>query len=265
MKNINIGKANLLISNKLKNNYFNIDLITESTKISNDFIDLIKQSPILQLEFKAFSNLENKFIENDLTATRYIDTNIKLFETFTINEINEEHKKLEDFLKENGIEKNVDDIDSNKLKLYESIGSLIIESITSSENIDVDNVHNSFNIVLEHIQTPERFPLMENIEMDNINNEIIEIAVDKFNKKYETLDESEKILLKMLTKSTDLEKQELLETYKTDVVNLLENADKTNIEDKIGKTVEKINKISYNSNTVNCDIVDLHELKKDLL
>ena len=84
MKNTNIGIANLVISNKLKESYFNNNLIEESKKLTTDFLDIVKSSPILQLEFKVFNNLDNKVIENDLIATRYIDSNIKLFEIYTI-------------------------------------------------------------------------------------------------------------------------------------------------------------------------------------
>ena len=87
MKNTNIGIANLVVSNKLRDSYFNNSLIEESKKITTDFFEVVKSSPILQLEFKVFNNLENKTIENDLAATRYIDSNIKLFEVYTIDEI----------------------------------------------------------------------------------------------------------------------------------------------------------------------------------
>jgi len=79
MKNINIGIVNLMISNKLKDSYFTNTLIEESKKATLDFFNVVKNSPILQLEFNVFNNLENKHIGDDLAATRYIDSNIKLF------------------------------------------------------------------------------------------------------------------------------------------------------------------------------------------
>ena len=69
MKNTNIGIANLVVSNKLKNSYFNHELIEESKKLTTDFFNAVRNSPILELEFKVFNNLENKTIENDLAAT----------------------------------------------------------------------------------------------------------------------------------------------------------------------------------------------------
>ena len=103
MKNTNIGIANLVISNKLKQSFFSNNLIEESKKLTNDFFDVIKSSPILQLEFKVYSNIENKHIDNELIATRYIDNNIKLFEVWTLREIEAEHEKLKTFLTEENL------------------------------------------------------------------------------------------------------------------------------------------------------------------
>ena len=102
MKNVNIGIANLIISNKLRDSYFNDNLIGESKKIAFDFFGVVKSSPLLQLEFKVFNNIENKHIENDQIATRYIDNNIKLFEVYTIEEIEAEREKMNQFIGEAG-------------------------------------------------------------------------------------------------------------------------------------------------------------------
>lgn len=258
MKNINIGLVNLIISNKLKDSYFKNNSINESKKLTIDFFNVVKNSPILQLEFKVFDNLENKNIENDLIATRYIDSNIKLFEVYTVSEIIEEHKKLSNFLNENVT------LDSEKIKLYDAINDLILESVNDYEKIDVDSIHESFSIVLNHIKTPKK-QLIDNQELKLINEDVIEIAINKFNEKYESLNEDDKNLLKKLIKSTEKEKENLLEEYKKESLFILENVNNENIEDKIAKTVKKINEISYNPKTIDDDIISLHELKKGLI
>lgn len=258
MKKTNIGVANLVISNKLKDSYFNNKLSEESKKLTTDFFNVIKNSPVLQLEFKIFNNLENKNIENDLAATRYIDSNIKLFEVYTTSEIINEHKKLNRFLNE-GIE-----LDSDRIKLYEAIDNLIMESIKDNDSIDIDCIHESFTTVLNHIKSPKK-QLNESDETKLINEDVIEIAVNKFNDKYETLNEIDKNLLKKLIKSNDGEKEKLLENYKNENLIILERVSNNNIEDKISKTIQKIREMSYNSKTIDDDIISLHELKKDLI
>ena len=98
MKNVNIGIVNLIISNKLNESYFNDKLIGESKKVAFNFLDVVKSSPILQLEFKVYNNIENKHIENELLAKEYVDDNVKVFEIYTLEEIEVEHEKLNKFL-----------------------------------------------------------------------------------------------------------------------------------------------------------------------
>lgn len=258
MKNINIGIVNFMISNKLKDSYFNNNLIEESKKITSNFIDVIKNSPILQLEFKVFNNIENKHIENDVTATRYIDQNIKLFEIYTIQEINEERKKLKPFVSE------IDDSGNNKILLYNAIDNLIKESLKDYGDVDVDCIHESFTTVLNHIKEPKKM-LVENVEVQEINDNIIEIAVNKFNKKYESLNEEDRGLFQKLITYSDKEKEELLEYYKDENLLILEKVNKDSVKDNILKAIQKIKETKYNKSSVNDDIIGLYELKKELL
>jgi len=259
MKNVNIGIANLIIANKLKESYFNDKFIVESTKITSDFFNVVKNSPVLQLEFKVFNNIENKHIENDQIATRYIDNNIKLFETYTIEEIELERAKLNPFITEGVV-----DVDNKKTQLYLAIDSLIKESLSFGENVDVDNIHESFTFVLNHIKTPKQSVISE-IELEPINEDVIEIAIDKFNVKYESLNEDDKNLIKTIVRATDIEKQELLETYKTETLTILEGIDKTNTQDNITKAIQKIKEMVYNGRDVDDNIIKLYDLKKELI
>lgn len=259
MKDINIGIANLIISNKLQESYFNNKLIVESKKIAFDFFEVVKSSPILQLEFKIFDNIEGKHIENELLAKEYIDNNVKLFEVYTLEEIEAEHEKLNKFISEDSIP-----VDNEKINLYNSINSLITESLKLNNDVNVDNIHESFVHVLNHVKTQKK-SLLENIDVEPINEDVIEIAVEKFNEKYKSLDENDSNLLRTLIKSTTKEKKKLLETYKTETLTILEGIDKKNVQDNITKAIQKIKEMAYNKKNVDDSIIGLHELKKELL
>ena len=258
MKNINIGIVNLVVSKKLKDAYFSNALIKESKQITNDFFTVIKSSPILQLEFKVFNNLETKHIENDLAATRYIDNNIKLFEVYTLDEIKEEHEKLKIFLTEDV------EIDDNRVKLYIAIDNLIKESLSNNEDIDVDSIHESFEVVLSHVKATKN-DNADSTDTKLITEDVVELAVDKFNEKYESLNESDKNLLQILIKSTPEEKKVLLENYKNENLTILEGLNKSNYKDSVSKAIQKIKEMVFNSEKVDDDIISLHELKKELL
>jgi hypothetical protein len=260
MKNTNIGIVNLMVSNKLKDSYFNEKLIDESKKIAFDFFDVVKNSPILQLEFKVFNNMEDKYIENDIAATRYIDNNIKLFEVYTIEEIEKEREKLLPFISESHKLNNNDE----RIKLFNAVDNLIEESLKRSDEINVDSIHESFTYVLNHIKTQKK-QLVEGVEVKEIDDNIIEIAVDKFNEKYESLNEDDKNLLQTLIKANDEEKSKLLETYKNDTLQILEGINKENTKDNVAKAIKKIKEMTYRKDNVDDNIISLYELKKEIL
>lgn len=258
MKNINIGIVNMLVSNKLKDAYFSNTLIEETKQITNDFFDTIKNSPILQLEFKVFNNLENKHISEDLTASRYIDSNIKLFEVYTLSEIEAEHQKLLPFLTEGEVHNN------NKLELYTAIGNLIKESLSNYEDVDVDDIHESFTVVLNHIKSPKKV-FIDTLDLKHINEDVVEIAVEKFNERYQSLSEEDRTLFTQLINYNEAQKFELLENYKSQNLSLLESLNKETVKESISKAIKKINEMKNNPQTVDDDIIGLHELKKGLL
>lgn len=264
METINIGVANLVLSNLLKESYFNDEFLVENKQNTSKFIDLVKKSPILQLEFKVFDNLENKHIDNDILATRYIDNNVKLFEVYTLEEIENENRKFEKFLDSKTLNENLVNSNNDKINLYNAIGVLIKESLKVSDEIDVDLLHESFNIVLDHIKKV-KINEGEQIE-DPINESILEIAVNKYNEKYTPiLSEGDRELIKLLINSTPEEKKELFEEYKRENIKLLNSLEEAKYSDKVQKTIKKIDEMSYDREKIDDSIIDLHELKQGLV
>jgi hypothetical protein len=261
MKRINIGVANLVVSNMLKESHFKKNVVTETefeksllSNAASNLLEVVKGSPLLQLEFKVFNSIENKNIQNKELAPRYIDNNIKLFEIYTFEELQEEHKKLEPFIGE-------DEIVSDKAKLYESITVLIEESLKVGSDVDVDEIHEAFDTVLAHLTKPKE---EKSKVPEHINEQVIEMAINKFNEKYENMTSEEVDLFKKLVASTVDEKKGLFEEYKKENVRILETLQKENNNEKITKSLEKINEMKFNPKEADSNIVKLFELKRGL-
>lgn len=257
MENINVGVVTYIISNILKENYFNNNLINESKQLVNELFDIINESPILQLEFSVYNNIENKYIDNELMASRYIDNNIKLFEIYTIDEINDEHDKLKNIINETPV-----NIEPKTNKLHESINELIKQSIDDYENIDVDKLHESFSFILNHIMKPKN---QTNSNSDVINEDVIEIAVDKFNEKFSVLNEDERNLFNKLINYNMDEKQSFFNTLKTETISLLEDISNNEIVDKVNTAITTLNETKCDSNNIDDNIIKLFELNKSII
>jgi hypothetical protein len=228
----------------------------ETQEKAAKLLDVVKSSPILQLEFKVFDNIEHKHITNEALAIKYIEDNVKLFEVYTIDEIEAEHDKLKSFVNESV------QVDDKKTKLFEAVFTLVEESLMDNENIDVDKMHESFEYVLNHIKTNEPKPQKQVPE--NLNEEVIEIAINKFNDKYKNLSEDEVKLFKKLVEATDDEKKELFEEYKAENLQTLTSLSEANTSQKLEQSIEKINEMVFKPESADTDIVSLYELKKGL-
>ena len=260
MSNINVGVIKSILLTKISNSFLNQNSLNEAKNELSEFSEIISASPILQAEYKIFENLENKCVESDVIATRYIDNNIKLLEKYSKVEINEEHNKLHIFYNH----KILQTIDENKINLLNSISSLILESAISEES-DVDLLYESFINVLTHVKTNKKEVINE-VNDSSLNEHVVEIAITKFNEKYDsTMDDSDRNLFKTLVNANKDDKLTLLEAYKTETIALLEMTVNDEISEKIEQSIQKINEITYGKNTVIDDIIKLHELKKNLI
>jgi hypothetical protein len=252
MNNINIGIANLVISNKIIENSLN-----EGVGMVSEIFEILNGSELLQLEFNVFDNIENKTISEDIKAMRYVDNNVKLFETYTMRELDAEHAKLKRFIKKEDVKK----IDKYRLKLYESIGNLVQESLKISTDVDVNIIHESLDFVIDHIKKGK---ISESKAVEELyDDEVIEIAMNRFNETYSELNESETEFLRKVINCTD--KEEMFNELISENILLLKNINDGKIEGKITKTIDRINEMKYSEQTFDDDILKLYDLKMGIL
>jgi len=215
-------------------------------------------------EYSIIENIENKHIENDVLAAKYIDENVKLFEAFTQEEVIDVHEKLNEFITN---EDTVNISESKKL-LYKSISTLVFEKAKGSNNINES--HNAYSNVLNYLkeninegtEIEDKFELLdENIDLDAV----VEVAIEKFNTKFETLNEDEKNMLIDIIYGDPKKKEDLFESLKTENINILTHSEKNGVEDKINEGIDKLNQMDFNVDTVNENLILLYNLKQNLI
>ena len=188
---------------------------------------------------------------------RYVDNNVKLFETYTMRELDAEHAKLKRFIKKEDVKK----IDKYRLKLYESIGNLVQESLKISTDVDVNIIHESLDFVIDHIKKGK---ISESKAVEELyDDEVIEIAMNRFNETYSELNESETEFLRKVINCTD--KEEMFNELISENILLLKNINDGKIEGKITKTIDRINEMKYSEQTFDDDILKLYDLKMGIL
>jgi hypothetical protein len=264
MKKTNFGIVKMQVINSLIESFSKGEDALE--KISSvNFTEVVKSSPFLVMESIFYKNLENKHIKEENSAARYIDECLSLFDKYTRKDYIKAHSQLEVF--------NVNE--NCECKLYRHIDTLLYESLPMIEDeiTDVDVLHESFEFVLNHIQTNQPKQQLKESKFDKIKSyftkeEVLKKSIENFNQKYSNLNESERTIVTVLTRGTLTNKKELFEGLKDENTKLLmkQLASSTNdiINDRIKKSIDKINKMSFTESTPNKDILKLYNLKNNI-
>ena len=263
MESVNFGIAKTIVANKVSNEFLNESNINNSKNFANDFIKLVKENPVLMFEYTVIENIENKHIENDVLAAKFIDENIKLFEAFTKKEVQDAHDKLVKFIDV----PEIISISESKKSLYDSIGTLVFQSASGEGNINES--HDAYANILNYVKSnitenvdDDKFDLLdENIDLDSV----IEVATKKFNTKFESLNEDEKCILIDIVYGEPKKKKELFESLKFESLEILTHSEKNGVEDKINEGIEKLNQMESNVDTVNENLILLYNLKQNLI
>lgn len=238
-------------------------------KVFNRYLQTIKSSPILTMEYYVYSNLENKTLKDENAAVRYIDEHLKMIKKHQLSDIIFEHKKLIPF-------KGTSAIPENKKVLYQAIQCLIEESLKENNVVGIDKLHESFETVLDHIrkekpttsqvvkENEERQKVMSYFSPAFIRKQLIE----RFTKKYDSLsDEDHQLLICMVSKD-NTKKQQVYESLINDNRSLLESK-KTEAEGdasrKLERAIKRLDEMKYNEENFLDDIFKLIDLKTSLL
>ena len=265
-KNINFGFIKDGLVNSTTSLYLNESKLTNDLK---DFLKVVKSSPVLTLEYIVYKNIENKYIEDDLLATRYIDENISLLKKFTKKEIISENNKLSAFERDY-------QISEQKEKLYESISTIILENTFDNTFKNVDKIHGAFENVLNYIKNNksnqelnENKSLFEEYKDKYLNIDfILNNEIKKFNEKYSHHSEGETGILKVLVKEDTTEKEKLFNSLINETLNKVDNLlvseESAEVSNKLQKVKEKINEMKFNEESLIDDIVKINNLKESL-
>ena len=109
--------------------------------------------------------------------------------------------------------------------------------------------------------TDEPFALLEqNIDLGVI----VESALEKFNKKFNTLNEEEREVISLTLNEDNDGKSNLLDSLKFEVAEMVKLTKKDGIEDKINETIEKINSMKFENDSFVKNASKLINLKKSL-
>jgi hypothetical protein len=258
---MNFGIIKDFFSTILVESYLNETTKKVGKDSYKEFITELSNNDILRTQFVVYKNLENKNLNDDVSAIEYIKENISLFDKYEKTNILLENKKLFNKIKNTKV------FDQNKLKinrLYESINNLIVLE-KKAETIDI--LHESFEYVKENLLKNKTTNKTEKPKIDV--DKFLNIVVEKYNNKYGIeLSSDEKKVVKTILSEDVSEKQKLFTDLVSECVkivsSLIKEEENNETKLKLYETKETLHNFVFNIETHKNDIIKLYQLKMEL-
>lgn len=250
------------------------------TTLIKEFVNLLKESPLLKLEYSIFENIVSRYIPNEDLAIKYIDENVKLLKDAGYNKEHFEAENKKFFPIIEGVQFS----NTEKKEVFEKIHTLIYESLPGKKITNVNKLHDSFAFILEYLKTNEPKIITETVSLPielgeiNANEFIVGKSIDVFNEKYsDILSEEEMLVLKSVITESTSAKEKTFNLIKENTITFLqdfitelndkEDADineqrevKTYIE-KTNQSIDVINTMKFNESTYMNDVTKLIDFK----
>ena len=235
-----------------------------------DYVKTLRENEILKSQFFIYSNIQNKFEENESRAIEFIKENINLMDKFTEKEINEANKTLMlDLVFENVKPYHAEDkLATDRVKeLHENISKLIT---TKKGPSTISSLVETTQKVAQYVTTnkKEEEVIVEGLdEVILSSKELGSLMVSRYNDRYSDLSESEIKTVKLILESDENGRESFFKLNISECIKLV-NTKLEGSSDSLKETLlslkESLLDRKYIKESFDTDIIKVLELKEDL-
>lgn len=168
-------------------------------QLFKEYVKQIKENKALKAQFMIYEDIGNKIETNELKANLFLQEHIGLLNQFTKKELSEANTKLVSILSSPDYISNYE-----KQELHENISTLIFNDRNSK---NIDKIIEATVYVIDYMKNNTIREVKEAIDLPL--SMVTTIMVDKYNTKYETLEEDEKRVIKAIIEGDDEKKLEI--------------------------------------------------------
>jgi hypothetical protein len=227
-------------------------------KTFGNYIKMLKENVILNIQYHIFDNIENKYFEDKSDAKDYIKENISLLKDFTKEQIIEANSKLAGMVSFESGE------DYEGKELHDNITNLIF---TDKKAETLDSITESIHLLRDHMTT-QRIDEGEKTEKIDLPPSIVsKMVINKFNTKYENISEDEKKIIKSILNGSEEDKKNLHTEMVRECVDTIDSKldeSDINLKGKLLSAKDKLLRMSYNEETYTSDISKIYNLKESV-
>jgi len=245
-KRIHNKKRNVGILYELLVRKVSESLVENDEKSSNSALEIIEEffdkESVLLKEYRLFSALTKTYIESDHVIDRLLSEAKKGAGSFDNNALEHEKSRLIKRINKTFDDENFFNTKIPDYKKFASIQSLL-NAWRDPDRYGMGKIAESEQRVASILKERKEFKSLEDMKVDNVNPLAFKLMVEKFNKKFKALSESQKnvidaVIQKDTKKTQALLQLELVKAKKS--INEMKNAETS---EWLLKKVDKVNKV----------------------
>lgn len=266
----NFGKIKNAVNNVLVES-----ILKENSKDKSHirkYLSEIKKNNILRRQYLIYSNIEEANINDRTEAFEFIKENLSYLDDIHPQSIFNENTKFTKKLNEEmdkELQSYIEYKDNDDVKeVHENLSKLIHLQKNPS---NLNERTNLMSKVADFIQNNQKKEIKEDTEFikdQNVPSDVlIKFAADKFNKKYNNLNESEKKIVKTIINGNEDEKKKVFEDTKKECVDeidkmLEESNDDLETKNKLLKAKDRLLRMEYDADSFPKTMNKMLTLKK---
>tara|TARA_R110000868_G_scaffold39398_1_gene137306 strand:- start:3713 stop:4510 length:798 start_codon:yes stop_codon:yes gene_type:complete len=230
-------------------------------------IKALNENEILKKQFNAYTNIETLVESDETHIYEYISDNISLFKGFSKKAIIEANKHFNnlvvDFVGEFKVDvESIEVLGAPKVGLYEAIDYLILNKHSDKS---INNRSTKKQYIKEYVKGNK---VIEKGTKEPVSLNILsKVMVDKFNRKYDSIDESDKLIIKSLLENGSDAKFKAFHAMVKECVSIVDNLIEGANEDlkaKLSLTKLKLIEMGFEEDSFTDSITKLVSLKANL-
>jgi len=229
----------------------------EGKKVFQKYMKMLKENEILKSQYIIYDNLENGNFNDSSEALEYVKESIDVLRSYSKEDILKANKELSKLI----VKESSFGGDYTHEELHNNISFLVF---TDKKATNINKVNESRSYIKNHLLTDKS----EETISESINlppSVLTRLSLEKFNRKYENVSESEKKIIKSLINGDENSRETVFNDLVRECIDIIDNKlSESDIElkEKLLNAKDKLLRMKFDSDTYREDINKVYNLKE---
>jgi hypothetical protein len=253
----NFGKIKESLNNILAESIIKTN--DEGKDIFKKYMKMLKENEILKSQYIIYDNLEKQNFSDSSEALEYVKESIDVLKSYSKEDILKSNNELTKLI----VKESKFGGDYRYEELHNNISFLIF---TDKKATNIDKINESRSFIKNHLLTDKK----EGVVTESVNlppSVLTKLSLEKFNRKYENISESEKKIIKSLLNGDNETKEKVFNELVRECIDVIDNKlqeSEIDVKEKLLNAKDKLLRMEYDSENYRTDINKVYNLKESI-